>query len=73
VLASVAGVLGTHAISISSVLQHESSGARHVLLTILTHAALERNMRAALEEISRLGVVRGKPVCVRVIDQEGGA
>jgi homoserine dehydrogenase len=70
VLGGVAGILGNHAISIASVLQHEPTDTEHVALIIMTHEALERDMRAALDEMGRLDVVHGRPVCIRVIGQE---
>jgi len=72
VLASIAGILGSHTISIASVLQHEPTDAEHVALIIMTHAALERNMRTALGDIEQLGTVRSRPVYIRVTDQEDG-
>ena len=70
VLARIAGVLGEHAISIASVLQHESADLSEVPLVIMTHEALERDMQRALGKIGHLDVIRGESVCVRVIDQE---
>ncbi len=71
VLARIAGILGELDISISSVLQHEATQADHVPLIILTHVALERNMRQALERIGGLDAVHGESVCIRVADQDG--
>ena len=73
VLGCIAGVLGSHGISIASVLQHEPTDATHVPLVVMTHAARERDMRAALAEIEALETVRSKPVSIRVIDQDGGS
>jgi len=72
VLAAIAGILGSHAISIASVLQHESTDAEHVPLIIMTHEALERDMQDALRQIEQLDAVRCRPVHIRVVDQEGG-
>lgn len=71
VLARIAGVLGEHEISISSVLQHEPTREARVPLIILTHRAIERNMRNALSRIRGLDSVHGDPVCIRVTDQDG--
>ena len=71
VLGAIAGILGAQHISIASVLQHEPVSARHVPLIILTHRAVEKNVRNALAEIGHLPVVRAAPVCIRVLDQEG--
>jgi homoserine dehydrogenase len=66
VLSQVAGVLGRHEISILSVLQKERHDVAAVPVVMMTHEALERNMRAALEEIDRLAVVAGPTVMLRV-------
>jgi homoserine dehydrogenase len=70
VLSRIAGVLGSHNISIASVLQHEPMEATQVALMIMTHAAVERDMRVALKEFAGLGVVHNRPVCIRVLDEE---
>jgi homoserine dehydrogenase len=64
VLSQVAGILGRHDISIETVIQKGRAGA--VPIVMMTHEALERNMRAALEEIDRLGVVALPTVQLRV-------
>jgi homoserine dehydrogenase len=66
VLAQVAGVLGQRRISIASVIQKERSGVSAVPIVMMTHEARERDMRVALEEIDRLGVVAGRTVMLRV-------
>ena len=71
VLARIAGILGELDISISSVLQHEPTHDDHVPLIILTHKALERNMRLALSRITELDAVHGRPVSIRVTDLDG--
>jgi len=71
VLASIAGILGSHAISIASVLQHEPTDSEHVALIIMTHESLERDMQGALRQIEGLDTVRSRPVYIRVADQEG--
>jgi homoserine dehydrogenase len=66
VLAQVAGALGRHRISIASVIQKERSGVSAVPVVMMTHEAREQDMRAALAEIDRLGVVAGHTVMLRV-------
>jgi homoserine dehydrogenase len=66
VLAQVAGALGRHRISIASVIQKERSGVSAVPIVMMTHEARERDMRGAIEEIDRLGVVAGRTVMLRV-------
>jgi len=62
-------ILGDHQISISGALQHEGSGPDDTVpVVIVTHATGERNMAAALDELSRLNVVSGRPVCIRIVD-----
>jgi len=66
VLAAVAGVFGTHGVSISSMEQSGTgSGAD---LVFLTHAARERNMRATLVDLGALDVVRRVGSVIRVLD-----
>lgn len=70
VLAQISGILGRNGISIASLNQHEiqEPGASDVPLVILTHRAVERNMQAALAEISALAVVAHPPVVLRIED-----
>ena len=52
VLATIAGILGEQQISIASVIQRgRSEGDKTVPLVIRTHAACERNLKAALEHV----------------------
>jgi homoserine dehydrogenase len=73
VLSQVAGILGRHDISIATVIQKGRGGAAAVPVVMMTHEAIERNMRAALEEIDRLAVVAAPTVLLRVEAQEGAA
>ena len=68
VLARVSDVLGRHEISISSVIQKESRNGSHVPVVFMTHAAVERNMRAALAELDRLDAVGAPAVRYGVED-----
>ena len=71
VLAQIAGVLGTHQISIASVIQHGPApdGVAHTVpLVIMTHAAAEGDAAAATKEIDRLPCIHGKSVRMRVLD-----
>ena len=69
VLAQIAGVLGQHRISIESMMQPHRHEADAVPIIMMTHEALERDVRAALAEIDALEAVRGKSLLVRVEDQ----
>lgn len=69
-LASIAGILGKHAISIESVIQ---KGRGHVQDTpvsvvMMTHEAQERSVRQALAAIAALPVVQGETLHIRVED-----
>jgi homoserine dehydrogenase len=69
-LASIAGILGQHAISIESVIQ---KGRGHVQGTpvsvvMMTHEARERSVRQALAAIAALPVVQGETLHIRVED-----
>jgi homoserine dehydrogenase len=69
VFATLSKILGDHQISISGALQHESGAADgSVPVVIVTHLTGERNMAAALRQLSTLSVVSGKPVCIRIVD-----
>ncbi|MEO6811302.1 MAG: homoserine dehydrogenase [Isosphaeraceae bacterium] len=70
VLGAIAQVLGTHSVSIASVIQHDPGedalpGAP-VPLVIMTHSVIDADMTAALAEIDRLDVVRPRSVCLGV-------
>jgi homoserine dehydrogenase len=69
VFAALSRILADHRISISGALQHEGTGPDNsVPVVIVTHATGERNMAAALKELSTLSVVSGKPVHIRIVD-----
>jgi len=75
VLAALAGVLGRHRISVSSVLQEESSDPASVPVVVTTHRAPEGNFLAAIEEVRRLPALVGRAVGIRMLDsaEETGA
>jgi len=66
VLSRIAGVLGDHGISIDQVRQHGRDQGGTVPLVILTHDAVEGNLRRALTEIEELDVTVGPAVVIRV-------
>jgi homoserine dehydrogenase len=66
VLSKITGVLGSHNISIESVIQKGRRVGEAVPLVLLTHDAKELNIRKAIREVDRLPVVRGKTVFIRV-------
>ena len=69
-LAQVAGILGRHDISIASVIQKGRGHHEAVPVVMMTHEAVERNMRAALAEIDQLAVVAAPTVLLRVESAE---
>lgn len=68
VLAAIAGVLGTHDISIESVIQKGRSHAQGTAVSVvmMTHEAYERSVRQALHAIQTLPAVLGDTRCIRV-------
>ena len=69
VVSSYSKVLGDHQISISGALQHEGRGPDDTVpVVITTHPTQEKNVTAALGELTELDVLSGKPVCIRIVD-----
>lgn len=66
VLSKIAGVLGSHSISISSVIQKGRKAESAVPIFIQTHHAKERDIRAALGETDRLPVVLDRTRMIRI-------
>jgi len=70
VLSKISGILGKHNISISAVIQkgraQDKAGSVPVVMT--THESREKDVRAALKEIDRLAVLKGKTVRIRIED-----
>nr|WP_321466572.1 homoserine dehydrogenase [uncultured Desulfobulbus sp.] len=70
VLATVAGILSKHEISIESVIQKGRKKTGAVPLVIVTHRAKESAVRGALEEISALESVTAPVVKIRILEEE---
>ena len=69
VFARYGQILGKHGISISGAMQHEGSGPDNTVpVVITTHPTRQKNMAAALNELQRLDILRGKPVCIRIVE-----
>lgn len=66
VLSRISGILGEHKISIASVIQKGRKEGGNVPLVMMTHEAVERDVRSALQEIGRLPVVSEKTMMIRV-------
>ncbi|MBI4950277.1 MAG: homoserine dehydrogenase [Deltaproteobacteria bacterium] len=72
-LSKISGVLGVHNISISSVIQKDRKIGGAVPLVILTHNALERELRSAIEEIQSMDIIHDKIVYIRIEENLGAA
>jgi homoserine dehydrogenase len=70
VLAKIAAIFAAADIGISSVIQPEGHEGESVPLIFMIHDAPNAAMRKALEKISKLPAVKGKPVMFRVEDFE---
>ncbi|MHC4149056.1 MAG: homoserine dehydrogenase [Planctomycetota bacterium] len=69
VIAQWSKVLAEHQISISGALQHEGTGPENTVpVVIATHPTQQKNISAAVEDMERLDVIGGKPVCIRIVD-----
>ena len=66
VLSRVSGVLGKNNISISSVIQKGRAAAEAVPLVMMSHEAVERDVRRALDEINKMDCVAGPTMVIRV-------
>lgn len=66
VLSKISGVLGDHAISISSVLQKGREEGQTVPLVIMTHRSSERAVQMALQTINRLPFVSERTTLLRI-------
>jgi homoserine dehydrogenase len=62
-------VLADHHISISGAIQHEGTGPDNTVpVVIATHPTMQKNITVALEDMEKLDVIGGKPVCIRIVD-----
>jgi homoserine dehydrogenase len=68
VLASVAGVLSTHGVSVKSVVQKGMD--EQARLVMVVHPVLESRFQAAMSEIAELDVLRAPPRAIRVLEEE---
>ncbi|MBL7070960.1 MAG: homoserine dehydrogenase [Candidatus Omnitrophica bacterium] len=66
VLAGISGILAKYKISISSVSQKERNKEHAVPIVMLTHEAIEMDLRKALGQINKLNSISGKPVAIRM-------
>lgn len=71
VLSQISGILGSHEISIASVLQRERQKDQTVPVVIMTHRASERSIQTALRDINHMASIISEPTTlVRVEDEE---
>lgn len=70
VLAQIAGILGRHRISIAQMIQRGRKEGGSVPLVIMSHTALESDIRKALVEIKALTCIGEEPVLIRVEGEE---
>lgn len=69
VIARWSRVLADNQISISGAIQHEGTGPDNTVpVVIATHPTMQKNVTVALEEMEKLDVIGGKPVCIRIVD-----
>jgi len=72
VLSKISGILGKYDISLKSVNQKGRKTNGSVPVVMMTHRALEADVKKALEEIASLDVVGEKPVLIRIEDESQG-
>ncbi len=70
VLSKISGILGSHNISIASVIQKGRQAKGSVPLVMMTHEARERDVQQALAEIDKLQVVTAPTRLIRVENNE---
>ncbi len=69
ILGVVATVLGQYGISLASILQKEPHRAgRYVVVVLLTHRAVEKNLMTALRVLEERQALGAKPVSLRIED-----
>ena len=66
VLSKISGILARHEISIEAVIQKGRGEKGLVPIVMTTHEAKEEKVQKAIEEISNLEIVGGKPVLYRI-------
>ncbi len=71
VLSKISGILGSHNISIASVIQKGRQTKGSVPVVMMSHEARERDVQVALSEIDRLRVVTAPTRLIRVERNEG--
>ena len=70
VLSKISGILGSHNISIESMIQKGRETKKAVPVVMMTHDAREKDIVSALKKIDRLSIVSGKTMYLRVEGSE---
>ncbi len=68
VLSNISGILGEHNISLASVIQKGRQIGGSVPIVMMTHEALEQDIKHALDKINTLSFVTEKPHLIRVAE-----
>ena len=66
VLSKITGILGRHGISIASMTQKAYKKSSTVPVVMLTDYAREKMLRLSLDQITKLSVVKSRPVAIRM-------
>ena len=66
VMSKISGILGSHNISIKSMIQKGRKKEKAVPVVMMTHEAREKDMVRALKEIDKLSIVSGRTMYLRV-------
>ncbi len=68
VLHTVSGILSNYDISLESVNQRKKNEGQEIPIFMVTHEALEKNIRKAVEEIDKLNLVKQDTLFIRVLE-----
>ena len=68
VLHAVSGILTKYDISLESVNQRRKNEGREVPIFMVTHDALEKNIRSAVKEIDELDLVKEDTLFIRILE-----
>ncbi len=67
VLAQICGIFWKYNISIAAVIQEEAVSREFVPVVMTTHLAREGDLRAAIEKVDKLGVIKAKTKIIRIL------
>ncbi|MEA3442619.1 MAG: homoserine dehydrogenase [Chloroflexota bacterium] len=68
VLAQITRILGDHNISLASIIQKESVSAESVSVIITTYQVREEELRAAMQQVDHLQVVKAKTEIIHILE-----